>query len=305
MGHQFVREPLRAEEAHRLANACKSVEEKRIVWTLLDTALRVNVGAEAFDAISHVKVQNFAAEAKSLDAARMLEIQPQKHYTLAAALIRAQVARTLDDLGETLIKRMTKIHHKGQEALADYRRRQQRRTDEHITVLHNLVAVTKGRDTARKMLAAMHAVVGDQAEQIFEDCETHAAYAGDNCASLLWRFYKSHRQTLFELLGEVRLVSTSRDTLVQDALEFVRPYWISRRDWLALDPDKPLDLSWVPEKWWKLVTGSSNRLPTQVDRRQFELCLLGSMHTLVVIQSRVPGCSFSRRIRSGSAGVAS
>ena len=26
-----------------------------------------------------------------------------------------------DDLGETLIKRMTKIHHKGQEALADYR----------------------------------------------------------------------------------------------------------------------------------------------------------------------------------------
>ena len=34
----------------------------------------------------------------------MLEMQPQKRYTLAAALIRAQVARTLDDLGETLIR---------------------------------------------------------------------------------------------------------------------------------------------------------------------------------------------------------
>jgi Domain of unknown function (DUF4158) len=84
----------------------------------------LNVGASALGTIARVKVEHFAAEAKSLDTARMLEMQPQKRYTLAAALIRAQVARTLDDLGETLIKRMTKIHHKGQEALADYRRRQ-------------------------------------------------------------------------------------------------------------------------------------------------------------------------------------
>jgi len=42
MAHQFVREPLRAEEADRLANACRSPEEKLIGWTLLDTGLRVS-----------------------------------------------------------------------------------------------------------------------------------------------------------------------------------------------------------------------------------------------------------------------
>ena len=42
MAHQLVREPLRAEEADRLANACRSPEEKLIVWTLLDTGLRVS-----------------------------------------------------------------------------------------------------------------------------------------------------------------------------------------------------------------------------------------------------------------------
>ena len=42
MAHQFVRDPLRAEEADRLANACRSPEEKLIVWTLLDTGLRVS-----------------------------------------------------------------------------------------------------------------------------------------------------------------------------------------------------------------------------------------------------------------------
>ena len=108
----------------------------------------LNVGATAFEAIAHVKVQHFAAEAKSLDAARMLETQPQKRHTLAAALIRAQVARTLDDLGETLIKRMTKIHHNGEEALADYRKRQQGRTDELIAILHDLVTVIQNQGSA-------------------------------------------------------------------------------------------------------------------------------------------------------------
>jgi integrase/recombinase XerD len=40
--YQYVREPPRAEEADELANACKTPEEKLIVWTLLDTGLRVS-----------------------------------------------------------------------------------------------------------------------------------------------------------------------------------------------------------------------------------------------------------------------
>ena len=48
----------------------------------------LNVGASAFGTIARVKVEHFAAEAKNLDTARMLEMQMQKRYTLAAALIR-------------------------------------------------------------------------------------------------------------------------------------------------------------------------------------------------------------------------
>ena len=42
MAYQYVREPLRADEADRLANACQTLQEKLIVWTLLDTGLRVS-----------------------------------------------------------------------------------------------------------------------------------------------------------------------------------------------------------------------------------------------------------------------
>ena len=42
MAYQFVREPLRAEEADKLSQACETTQEKLIVWTLLDTGLRVS-----------------------------------------------------------------------------------------------------------------------------------------------------------------------------------------------------------------------------------------------------------------------
>jgi integrase len=42
MPYQYVREPLTAEQADRLANACETPTEQLIVWTLLDTGLRVS-----------------------------------------------------------------------------------------------------------------------------------------------------------------------------------------------------------------------------------------------------------------------
>ena len=41
MRYQYKREPLTQDEANRLANACQTHTEKLVVWTLLDTGLRV------------------------------------------------------------------------------------------------------------------------------------------------------------------------------------------------------------------------------------------------------------------------
>src|SRR4051812_3643933 len=42
MAYQYVREPLTDDEADRLANACETPTEKLVVWTLLDTGLRIS-----------------------------------------------------------------------------------------------------------------------------------------------------------------------------------------------------------------------------------------------------------------------
>ena len=49
---------------------------------------------------------SLAAEARTFDAARMLEIEPQKRLTLAVSLLKVQSNRVLDDLAEMFIKRM-------------------------------------------------------------------------------------------------------------------------------------------------------------------------------------------------------
>jgi integrase/recombinase XerD len=42
MPYQYKREPLTPDEANRLAAACETHQERFIVWTLLDTGLRVS-----------------------------------------------------------------------------------------------------------------------------------------------------------------------------------------------------------------------------------------------------------------------
>ena len=41
MPYQYVREPLTADESDRQSNACETPTERLVVWTLLDTGLRV------------------------------------------------------------------------------------------------------------------------------------------------------------------------------------------------------------------------------------------------------------------------
>jgi len=42
MAYQYVREPLTLEVADKLCQACETTQEKLILWTLLDTGLRVS-----------------------------------------------------------------------------------------------------------------------------------------------------------------------------------------------------------------------------------------------------------------------
>jgi hypothetical protein len=255
------------------------------------------ISASALASIPDVKIKHFAAEAKTLDAARMLEMEPRKRWTLAASLLKVQSAHVLDDLAEMLIKRMAAIHQKGKEAQADYQARNQQRADELVQTLRDLVTAYRSEGTAQEKLAAMEYLLPDRGDIVLQRCEDHMAYAGDNYFPFLWRFYKSHRATLFRLLGRIAVRATTQDTAFEATLRFLSKQEHKIGDWLWLPTveDKvegeiegsqahTLDLSWMSESWRRLIiepchSGDSSRHmpPQRLHRRHFEVCVFSQL----------------------------
>jgi hypothetical protein len=158
-----------------------------------------------------VKVKHFAAEAATLDAGRMLALEPRKRYALAASYLVTQTAQTLDDLAGMLIRRLRRIHRRGEEALIEHRQVQQDRTDQLIGTLRALVLAYHSNGTAEQRLEAIGEALSDRGPDLLEQCEAHQAFAGNNYYPFLWRFYVSHRSTLFRLLSALEFESTSQD----------------------------------------------------------------------------------------------
>jgi DNA integrity scanning protein DisA with diadenylate cyclase activity len=83
---------------------------KRLRWLS-----NLQVGKAVLAAIPEVKVKHFAEEARTLDVARMKELDSKKRYTLSSALLSVQYACSLDDIAEMFVKRMQQLHHKAKE----------------------------------------------------------------------------------------------------------------------------------------------------------------------------------------------
>ena len=46
MPYQYKREPLNDDEVNKITNACSNFREKFVIWTLLDTGLRLSEFAD-------------------------------------------------------------------------------------------------------------------------------------------------------------------------------------------------------------------------------------------------------------------
>lgn len=241
----------------------------------------------ALTGVPDVKVKHFAAEARSLDAARMTEMQEAKRYTLAVALYASAAARTRDDLAEMLVKRVQQFHKQSKEALTAYRESHVARTDALIATLRDVITAFTKEGTVEERMAALSTVLGDDAPNVLDACTAHLAYASNNYYPFLWPRFKSHRAVIMRILSLLVFQSTSQDTRLERAIAFLRMHARRNGDYLTIAREKPvgkgrheteplLDLSWIPDGWWRLVTETPSRrdIVLRVNRRQFTVCVL-------------------------------
>jgi len=173
---------------------------------------------------------------------------------------------------------MMRIHRCAKEALALHRLRHQDCTDNLVRTLREVVIAYQLEGDPLQRLAAIDGVLAGKSTDVLQQCEAHEAHGGNNHFPFLWRFYASHRPTLFRIWRAVRLRSTSHDDSMEKALRFVLEHEPHRAEWLALREDETEalgNLAWVSDAWWKLVTGETkrDRKPGRLQRRYFELCV--------------------------------
>jgi Domain of unknown function (DUF4158) len=217
-----------------------------------------------------IKLQHFAAEAKALDVAELRDFTPPKRYTLLLCLIHRMRTQTQDHLAEMFIKRMSALQNHAKEELEDLRTRHQEQTVELVSLLADVVTMCETPlpdddlgHTVRTLVTAH-----GSGEQLQEAGEAVVAYNRDNYHPLLWRFYRSHRRTLFRFLHALTFISTSQDQSLATALRLLATQHDRRSEWLT----EPVDLSFASERWQRTVHQLHNG-ERQVNRRHFEVCV--------------------------------
>jgi TnpA family transposase len=233
------------------------------------------------------KLKHFAEEALQLDASRMKQLERHKRHTLAAILLKRQYAQTLDDLSEMFIRQIQQLHQKGKEALVAYRMESQSTTDGLITTLRDLMLAFKREGSTTEKFEAIAQVIGDRAQTIVEQCEALLNYTGHNYYSFLQDFYKGQRAGLFRLLEGLPIYSSTQEQSFMASIQFLRTHRDTRSPQLSTvleqadenQPAKLLDLDWIPQNWWHLVTGQRSRAtyPTEIHRRHFEVCVFSQI----------------------------
>ena len=137
-------------------------------------------------------------------------------------------------------------------------------------------------------------------------CRLHQALTGNNYLGFLWGHYRAYRAALFSLIEELDLLAPGRDKSLEPAIAYVRRHRHYRGEWLQVgQAGERLDLDWIPDRWWKQVTGGERRTPDveQVDRRYFEMCVFTLLAEGLQSGELVISGSQRRGVSSGGRGV--
>jgi TnpA family transposase len=91
--------------------------------------------------VPKAKIHHFAAEARSLKAAELLDYSLPKRYTLLVCVIQQAIVTTRDNLVEMFLKRVAHLHSRAKEELEAIRQRQRHQTENLLGLLTEIVQV--------------------------------------------------------------------------------------------------------------------------------------------------------------------
>ena len=218
------------------------------------------------------KRRQFSMEAFACDLPHLQQLKKAKRYVYIILLIEKQVAKVYDDLILMFTRRMYSLKNNAKAALEAYHEKSRQLVSSLIEQLAQIGTAYQIEGTYLKKYRAIKSVMPEKPQDMVESCNQHLAYIQNNYLLCLPRLYKNQRSLLFNCLTNFQLKTSSQDTSLLDAIEFIKKHRNSRKEWLDCT-DSNLNLNLVTDKWRKLVTGktTANAEVKQVHKKYFEL----------------------------------
>jgi len=225
--------------------------------------------------IPAAKLRQFVLEARALDIADMRRLKPSKRYFLLVVLVHAQLRTVMDDAVEIFHRKIKSLHNTAEVKLEQYHLQQVKRTEKLIGLFRDVLGAYQDEDTDPERIAAMIAALHGDPSDVIAECEEHLAYAGNNYYPFMLSSYQPMRPLLLNCLELLEVQSSTNDRSVIDAVGFIISHRHSHKETIPLGEQvEEINLSWVPDKWRKLVLGKAKGTPTRINRKYFELCTL-------------------------------
>jgi hypothetical protein len=178
--------------------------------------------AHLLKTIPVVKINQWALEGNSLDAASMVDMAAAKRYAVVLALIRQRLARVTDDLCDVFCKQMKRVAYFAEEKLEKYLADNQEKTDEILLRFATLETLLNSKQSAAEQLKGIRQTVTARPD-LCEFSRLHAEYGGKNECRFIWRFFKPRRAEMLRILRKLKLAATSQDASVERSLAFMAP----------------------------------------------------------------------------------
>jgi len=253
-----------------------TVSHLRQLQTQLAWLLEIANTERLLQGVPNSKVKHLAAEARVLDVNDIRELSLPKRCTLLVCLLHQTQVETRDHVVEMFLKRMSRIHLKGKEELEQLRERHRTMTESLIGVLTDILQTVDEHQDDGQLAQQLREllVVHGGTEALRLECEAITAYSGNNYLPLLWKFYRSHRSAMFEMLHLLDIRSTTQDKSLVEALEFLLANEHRRGERLP----STINLDFASEQWRRLVfirQGENSWLA----RRPLEICVFSYLAT--------------------------
>lgn len=225
--------------------------------------------------IAKIKLQQFSAEAKSLDASDFKDMNIYRRYALIICMLHQAQRRAKDSLVIMYCRTMAKMHKKA-EAKYDLLREQKEEKTKHLLSAFNDVLVickeaTSPESIGATILDAMsnHGGVGS----LHIECEEVIAFHSDSYLPLLGVYFAPKRSTLLKLIRVLNIQTASQDQSLINALNTILKHANSRLEYFE---DDQLDASFAPEKWKKLIF-KKDKKSRWVSQRYLEMAVFSCL----------------------------